>query len=46
MPVSRSRCRDPQSPLHLLKTRYAAGEIPGVEYEEWRATLLRDANIR
>jgi putative membrane protein len=46
MPVSRSRYRDMQSPLQLLKRRYAAGEIQGVEYEERRATLLRDANIR
>lgn len=46
MPVSRSRYRDMQSPLQLLKKRYAAGEIPSVEYEERRATLLRDANIR
>ena len=46
MPVTRSRYRDMQSPLQLLKRRYAAGEISGVEYEERRATLLRDANIR
>lgn len=46
MPVRRSTYRLMQSPLQLLQTRYAAGEIPGAEYEERRATLLRDANLR
>ena len=46
MPVSRSRYRVMQSPLQLLQRRYAAGEIPSEEYEERRATLLRDVNVR
>ncbi len=46
MPVSRSRYRLMQSPLQLLQMRYASGEIPGEEYEERRATLLRDADLR
>lgn len=46
MPVTRSRYRDLQSPLQLLQRRYAAGEIAGADYEERRATLLRDAKIK
>jgi putative membrane protein len=38
--------REMQSPLQLLKRRYAAGEITSEEYEERRATLLRDANVK
>jgi hypothetical protein len=32
--------------LQLLKRRYAAGEITSEEYEERRAKLLRDANVK
>lgn len=42
MPVSRSTYRQMQSPLQLLQRRYAGGEIATEEYEERRATLLRD----
>jgi putative membrane protein len=44
--VSRSTYRQMQSPLQLLQRRYAGGEIATDEYEERRATLLRDANAK
>jgi len=48
MPVRRTTYRQMlmQSPLQLLQTRYAAGEITSEEYEERRAKLLRDAKIK
>ena len=46
MPMRRSTYREMQSPLQLLKRRYAAGEITSEEYEERRAKLLRDANVK
>jgi putative membrane protein len=45
MPVSRTTYRKMQSPLQILKRRYAAGEITSEEYEERRTKLLRDANM-
>jgi putative membrane protein len=45
-PVRRTTYREMQSPLQLLKRRYAAGEINSEEYEERRARLLRDANVK
>ena len=42
-PVRRSSYRDLQTPLQLLQTRYAAGEITSEDYEERRVKLLRDA---
>jgi putative membrane protein len=45
-PMRRSTYREMQSPLQLLKRRYAAGEITSEEYEERRAKLLRDANVK
>ena len=45
-PMRRSTYRERQSPLQLLKRRYAAGEITSEEYEERRAKLLRDANVK
>jgi putative membrane protein len=35
-----------QSPLQILKRRYAAGEITSEEYEERRAKLVRDENVK
>jgi putative membrane protein len=35
-----------QTPLQLLQTRYAAGEITSEEYEERRAKLVRDTRVR
>jgi putative membrane protein len=35
-----------QTPLQILKRRYAAGEIASEEYEERRARLLQDATIK
>ena len=46
VPVRRSSYRLMQSPLQLLQSRYAAGEITSEEYEERRAKLLRDAPLR
>ncbi|MGC1106457.1 MAG: SHOCT domain-containing protein [Candidatus Acidiferrales bacterium] len=46
MPVRRTTYRQMQSPLQLLQGRYAAGEITSEEYEERRAKLLRDANMK
>jgi putative membrane protein len=46
MPIRRSTYRELQSPLQLLKRRYAAGEITSEEYEERRAKLLRDESVR
>jgi putative membrane protein len=46
MPVRRTTYREMQSPLQVLKRRYAAGEITSEEYEERRTKLLRDANMR
>jgi putative membrane protein len=46
MPVRRITYRQMQSPLQLLQRRYAAGEITSEEYEERRAKLLRDANMK
>jgi putative membrane protein len=46
MPVSRTAYRQMQSPLQVLQRRYAAGEITSEEYEERRAKLLRDANVK
>jgi putative membrane protein len=43
MPVRRQVYRQIQSPLQLLQTRYAAGEVTSEEYEERRTKLLRDA---
>jgi uncharacterized membrane protein len=34
------------TPLQILQRRYAAGEIASAEYEEKRASLLRDANLK
>jgi putative membrane protein len=45
-PMRRSTYREMQSPLQLLKRRYAAGEITSEEYEERRTKLLRDANVK
>jgi putative membrane protein len=45
-PVRRTTYREMQSPLQLLKRRYATGEITSEEYEERRAKLLRDANVK
>ncbi|HKO89242.1 MAG TPA: SHOCT domain-containing protein [Burkholderiales bacterium] len=39
-PVPKSRMRT--RPMEILQRRYAAGEIGAEEYEERRATLLRD----
>lgn len=41
-PVSRSRVRQYDHPLSVLRRRYAAGEITTEEYEERRARLLKD----
>jgi putative membrane protein len=46
MPMRRTTYREMQSPLQVLKRRYAAGEITSEEYEERRTKLLRDANMR
>jgi putative membrane protein len=46
MPMSRSTYRELQSPLQLLKRRYAGGEITSEEYEERRGKLLRDEGVR
>ena len=46
MPVRRTTYREMQSPLQVLKRRYAAGEITSEEYEERRTKLLRDANMK
>jgi putative membrane protein len=46
MPIRRSTYRELQSPLQLLKRRYAAGEITSEEFEERRAKLLRDESVR
>jgi putative membrane protein len=46
MPVRRTTYRQLQSPLQVLQRRYAAGEITSEEYEERRAKLLRDANMK
>jgi putative membrane protein len=46
MPVNRAAYRQMQSPLQLLQRRYAAGEIASEEYEERRAKLMRDANLK
>ncbi len=45
MHMRRTAYREMQTPLQLLKRRYAAGEITSEEYEERRAKLLRDANV-
>jgi putative membrane protein len=45
-PMRRSTYREMQSPLQLLKRRYAAGEITSEEYEERRTKLLRDADVK
>jgi putative membrane protein len=45
-PVRRTTYRQLQTPLQLLQRRYAAGEITTEEYEERRATLQRDANLK
>jgi len=45
MPMRRSTYRVMQSPLQLLKRRYAAGEITSEDYEERRTKLVRDANV-
>ena len=42
MPGRNRRARE--TPLEILKRRYAAGEISKDEYEERRATLARDAD--
>ena len=44
-PVRRTAYRQMQSPLQLLQSRYAAGEITGEEYEERRTKLVRDAKF-
>jgi putative membrane protein len=44
-PVRRVTYRQMQSPLQILKNRYAAGEITSEEYEERRAMLVRDSAI-
>jgi putative membrane protein len=46
IPMRRTTYRQMQSPLQLLQRRYAAGEITSEEYEERRAKLLRDANVK
>jgi putative membrane protein len=46
IPMRRTTYREMQSPLQLLKKRYAAGEITSEEYEERRTKLLRDANVK
>ncbi len=46
MPVRRTTYRKMQSPLKLLQTRYAAGEITSQEYEERRTKLLRDEHVK
>jgi putative membrane protein len=46
IPMRRTTYREMQSPLQILKRRYAAGEITSEEYEERRAKLLRDANVK
>jgi putative membrane protein len=45
MPIRRTTYREMQSPLQILKRRYAAGEITSEEYEERRTKLMRDANM-
>jgi putative membrane protein len=48
MPVRRVTYRQmqSQSPLQLLQSRYAAGEITSEEYEERRTKLLRDIKVK
>jgi putative membrane protein len=46
MPMRWTTYLEMQSPLQLLKRRYAAGEITSEEYEERRAKLMRDANVK
>lgn len=49
VPVRRNRWRTYQqteTPMQLLQRRYAAGEITNEEYEERKAKLLRDVNMR
>ncbi|MGH9615357.1 MAG: SHOCT domain-containing protein [Acidobacteriaceae bacterium] len=48
-PVRRSRWVEYsrlQTPLQILQRRYAAGEITHEEYEERKARLQRDANLK
>lgn len=45
-PVRRTTYRELQTPLQILQRRYAAGEITSQEYEERRAMLQRDANLK
>ena len=45
IPVRRTTFRSFQSPLQLLKKRYAAGEVTSEEYEERRSKLVRDNAI-
>jgi len=45
IPVRRNVYRQIQSPLQLLRARYAAGEITSEEYEERLTKLLRDAKL-
>jgi putative membrane protein len=45
IPVRRTTFRAFQSPLQLLKKRYAAGDITSEEYEERRTKLVRDNAI-
>lgn len=42
-PSTAQRSEPPESPLEILKQRYARGEISKAEYEEMRRDLERDA---
>ena len=46
MPMRRTTYRLLQTPLQLLQTRYAAGELDSAEYEERREKLVRDQRTK
>jgi putative membrane protein len=49
VPIRRSRWvshHHLESPMQVLQRRYAAGEITTEEYEERKAKLLADANLK
>ena len=41
-PVPRRRMRTHEDPLHILRRRFAAGDITAEEYEQRKARIERD----
>lgn len=44
-PMRRVAYRQMQSPMQLLKRRYAAGDITSDQYEQQKQQLVRDAKL-